>query len=133
MEISLPVYLICLGGMVVLTIGIAFRAFANWRRPGARTFGSLMLAMAAWAGFYMLEIVHPELQAKIIARKFLYLGMTMSPPLWLGFALRYTGISQWWSKPSRFSLLIIPGVSHFYWASQTKVTCSSGRPCRHPR
>ncbi|HRQ24044.1 MAG TPA: histidine kinase N-terminal 7TM domain-containing protein [Anaerolineales bacterium] len=113
MEISLPVYLICLGGMVVLTIGIALRAFANWRRPGARTFGSLMLAMAAWAGFYMLEIVHPELQVKIIARKFLYLGMTMSPPLWLGFALRYTGISQWWSKPSRFLLLIIPGLISF--------------------
>jgi diguanylate cyclase (GGDEF)-like protein/PAS domain S-box-containing protein len=114
MEISLPVYLICLGGMVVLTIGIAVRAFVNLHRPGARTLGFLMLSMAVWAGFYALEIMHPDPSAKITARKLLYLGMTMSPPLWLGFTLRYTGVSPWWSRSSRYYLLIIPGTIAFF-------------------
>jgi diguanylate cyclase (GGDEF)-like protein len=110
MEISLPVYLSCLGGMVVLTIGIAIRAFINWQRPGARTLGFLMLSMAAWAGFYALEIMHPFIEVKITARKLLYLGMQMSPALWLGFALRYTGVSAWWSQRGRVFLLAAPGM-----------------------
>lgn len=113
MELSLPVYLICLGSMVVLTIGIAAQAFLNWQRPGARTLGFLMLCMSIWAGFYMLEILHPELSVKITARKMLYLGMMLSPPLWLGFALRYTGISAWWSKRGHVILLTIPGFIAF--------------------
>jgi diguanylate cyclase (GGDEF)-like protein len=109
MEINTPVYLIILGCLVVLTSGIAIRALINWDEPGARTFGFLMLSMTVWAGFYLLEIIHPLLSAKILARKILYLGMCMSAPFWLGFALRYTGISAWWSKRGRVFLLAIPG------------------------
>lgn len=113
MELSLPLYLICLGSMVLVTIGIAIQAFRNWKRPGARTLGFLMLCMTIWAGFYVLEILHPALSVKIAARKTLFLGMLMSPPLWLGFALRYTGISPWWSKRGRIALLAVPGFIPF--------------------
>ena len=39
----------------------------------------------------------------------LYLGMTLSPPLWLGFALRYTGLGSDIIKHGRQFLLAIPG------------------------
>lgn len=113
MEFHTPIYLISLGCLVALTSGIAIRALINWHEPGARTLGFLMLSMAIWAGFYLLEIMYPSLPVKIAARKIMYLGMTMAPSLWLGFALRYTGIHTWWSKRGRTFLLTIPGLIAF--------------------
>jgi diguanylate cyclase (GGDEF)-like protein/PAS domain S-box-containing protein len=110
MEINTFVYLISLGCLVVLTFGLALRILIKWYKPGARTLGFLMLSMALWAGFYLLEIAHPSLPVKIFARKMLYLGMSMSAPLWLGFALRYTGISTWWSSHGRTFFLVLPGL-----------------------
>lgn len=43
----------------------------------------------------------------------LYLGMSLSPPFWLGFSLRYTGIKSWWTKKGRAWLLAIPGGAAF--------------------
>lgn len=113
MNLFVPAYLICLAVLVVVITGIAARTFISWRAPGARTLGFLMVAMAIWAGFYFLEIAHPDPLVKVTARKMLYLGMTLSPPLWLGFALRYTGIGKWWSKRGRVFLLTMPGVIAF--------------------
>jgi diguanylate cyclase (GGDEF)-like protein/PAS domain S-box-containing protein len=109
METSLSVYLVCLAFLVILLTSIGIRAFIHWQTPGAVTLGMLMVSMAIWAGFYLLEIVHPSLPIKIIALKILYFGMTLSPPFWLGFALLYTGIGTWWSKRTRVFLLAIPG------------------------
>ncbi len=97
-----------------MTSGIAFRVFLEWRRPGARTLGSLLLAMTIWAAFYFLEISIPFLPLKIAARKFLFLGMTLAAPLWLGFALRYTSLSGWWSQRGRILILAVPGVTAFF-------------------
>ncbi len=113
MLVNLLVYSICLGVLVLITTGIAFRIFLEWQRPGARTLGFLLLVMADWAAFYFLEIIAPSLPLKIASRKILYLGMTLSAPLWLGFALRYTSLSEWWSQHGRISILAIPGVVAF--------------------
>ncbi|RJP52319.1 MAG: diguanylate cyclase [Anaerolineaceae bacterium] len=113
MEISLPIYLVSLGCLVVVIVGIGIRSFIEWRRPGARTLGLLMLSMSVWAGFYMLEIMHPSLPVKIAARKILYLGMSLSPAFWLGFAIRYTGFGKLWSKRGRPFFFAIPGTVAF--------------------
>lgn len=72
-----------------------------------------MAAMAVWAGFYLLEIVHPALSVKIIARKMLYFGMAFAPPFWLAFALRYTGMVFWRSRRRHGFLLAAPGAIAF--------------------
>ena len=113
MPVNLLVYSVCLGVLVLITTGIAFRTFLEWHRPGARTLGFLLLAMTIWAGFYLLEISVSSLPLKIAFRKILYLGMTLSAPLWLGFALRYTSLSVWWSQRGRVSILAIPGIIVF--------------------
>ncbi|MFN8434271.1 MAG: diguanylate cyclase [Anaerolineales bacterium] len=109
MEPALAVYLACLALLVIVLLGIAIRAFSHWKTPGTRTLGALILTMVIWAAFYLLEVIHPSLEVKILARKILYLGMTMSPPFWLAFALRYTGLGLWWSQRGRVFLFAIPG------------------------
>jgi len=113
MEVGLSIYLVCLFVLIVMTTVFAIRAFAQWREPGSRTFGLLMLAMVVWAGFYMLEILTPSLPLKMTARKLLYLGMVLSPPLWLGFALRYINYSKWWLQKGRMFILTLPGILAF--------------------
>lgn len=109
MQSSLSAYLIFLAFLAVILTGIGIRAFLNWRIPGARTLGLLMTSMAIWTGFYLLEIMHPDLSVKIFARKVYYLGITFAPALWLGYSLRYTGLSLWWAKFGRSAGLAIPG------------------------
>lgn len=113
MLVSLSVYSVCLGFLTFLIAGIAYRTLLEWHRPGARTLGFLMLAMMIWAGFYLFEISLPTLPLKIASRKILYLGMTLFGPLWLGFALRYTGFSKWWIQRGHVSILTIPGIIAF--------------------
>ena len=114
MLIDLGLFSFYLGVLVLLTLGIAGGAFLNWERPGARTFGFLMLSMMIWAAFYLCEIIAPSLPLKILCRKIMYLGMGISPPLWLGFALRYTGLAPWWSKRGRVFLMTLPGLASFF-------------------
>ncbi|NWF64569.1 MAG: diguanylate cyclase [Chloroflexi bacterium] len=109
METYLSIYLISLFLLVSITAAISIHAFTHWQTPGARTLGLLMSSMTVWAGFYMLEILHPALGVKIAARKILYIGMALSPAFWLGFALRYTGWNTWWSQRGHVFLLAIPG------------------------
>jgi len=113
MLVSLPAFTVCLALLTVLTAGIAYRLLLEWRRAGAVTLGCLMLVMMIWSGFYLLEILLPTLPEKIIARKLVFLGMTLSGPLWLGFALRYTGSSKWWTEHGHVSILAIPGLIAF--------------------
>lgn len=135
MLINLMIYSVCLGVLVLITTGITFRLFMEWQRPGSRTLGFLLFAMTVWAAFYLLEIGVPSLPLKIIFRKILYLGMTLSAPLWLGFALRYTRFGGWWSQRGRIMILVIPGLiafllgltnesHHLIWASLQISTAS---------
>ncbi len=114
MDTSLTLYLFLLSTLIVITSGISIRVLRQWNVPGARTLGFLMLSMIIWAVFYLIEILHPDLAIKIWARKMLYLGMGLAPALWLGFALRYTGIHEWWSQRGRIFLLTIPAVLSFF-------------------
>lgn len=105
----ITIYLICLAVLTVGITGIGVRAFAQGYAPGARILGLLMASMAVWAGFYLFEILSPGLPGKILARKALYLGMTLSPVFWFWFALRYTGIGTGKIKRKHIILLAIPG------------------------
>lgn len=97
-----------------------------------------MMSMTIWSGFYFLEIVHPSVDVKVFARKILYCGMALAPAFWLGFALRYTGIGDWWVQRGRILLPCIPGgvaallgltneTHHLIWTSLT-ITHSNPAP-----
>ncbi len=109
MSIHILVYAILLALIVILTAGIAYRAFEEARKPGARTLGFLMVSMCGWAVLYLLEFISNNLELKILARKLLYIGMVTNAPLWLLFVLRYSGWVNWWLERGRGFLLVLPG------------------------
>src|SRR5689334_12205316 len=113
MSSSLVVYSICLLVLILLTIGIAYQAFFDLQKRSSRTLGILAFVMAFWGFFYLLELILPSYSLKLLSRKILYLGMTMSGPLWLAFALRYTGRLDWWIKRGRIATIFIPGILAF--------------------
>jgi diguanylate cyclase (GGDEF)-like protein/PAS domain S-box-containing protein len=113
MSDSLAVYSICLFLLILLTLGIAYQAFFDLQKRGSRTLGGLAFVMSLWGFFYLLELTLPSYSLKVLSRKILYLGMTMSGPLWLAFALRYTGRLDWWVKKGRMMILFIPGILAF--------------------
>jgi diguanylate cyclase (GGDEF)-like protein/PAS domain S-box-containing protein len=113
MNDSLAVYSIFLLLLILLTLGIAYRALFDLQKRGSRTLGILALVMAFWGFFYLLELTLPSYSLKVLSRKILYLGMTMSGALWLAFALRYTGRLDWWVKNGRMASLFIPGTIAF--------------------
>lgn len=126
---SLGLYVLTLGALTFVTTGIAFYTFTKLKeKPASRTFGFLMLSMAAWAFFYILELAAPTLPQKIWARKALHGGMTFAPALWLAFALRHTAAGEplargkrtlWLTAPSALAFLL--GLTndwhHLIWTS----------------
>lgn len=104
---ALPLFFVAL-----LNGGLAVYAFRRAARPGALTFGLLMAAMSQWSACYALELLAPSLAGKLLAAKLQYLGIAAIPPLWLAFALHFTGRAGWLNRGRRL-LLAAPGALTF--------------------
>jgi PAS domain S-box-containing protein len=88
-------------------------AVITWRRrpaPGAWFFSAFNYAIFLWACTWMLEIGAVDIPAKILWAKLEYVGILASTPLWLLFALAFTGKLQ--LNPIKWILLwTIPAIS----------------------
>jgi signal transduction histidine kinase len=83
-------------------------AYAWTRRQawGAKPLAYITAAMTIWALVYALEIMAVETAGKIWWAKIQYLGIALTPYLWLAFALEYAGRDlDWWRRPLRLFLL----------------------------
>lgn len=82
-----------------------------WRRrsvAGAATLALLMLAVAQWSFGYTMELVSPQLSAKIFWAKVEYVGIATLPLAWLAFALQYTNRGRWLSLRNVALLAVVP-------------------------
>ncbi|MCX7853697.1 MAG: diguanylate cyclase [Caldilineales bacterium] len=104
---ALPLLLIAL-----LLASLAGYAFRHRQQTGALTLGLLLLAMAEWSAGYAAELLVPTLSGKLLAAKAQYVGIASLPPLWLTFALRYTGYGAWLTNRRRV-LLAFPAAITF--------------------
>ncbi len=95
-----------------LLAGLAVHALRQHHRSGALTLGLLLLAMAVWSAGYAVELLVPTLNGKMLAAKAQYMGIVAIPPLWLAFALRYTGHGAWLTNRRRL-LLALPAAITF--------------------
>lgn len=109
MTIEVQVAVLLLWGSAALTGSIAYYAFRHLVRPGALTLVLLLTAMSGWSLLYAAELQSPSLAAKVHFAKLQYLAITTIPPLWLIFALQYTGRDDWLT-PLRRRLLFIPAI-----------------------
>ncbi|AZQ13776.1 histidine kinase N-terminal 7TM domain-containing protein [Halorubrum sp. PV6] len=78
------------------------------RTPTVRTFIALCAAGSLWAGTYAVQIAAPTLDAKIAAYGALHLGAAFVGPIWLAFALSYTGRSSYLTRTTVPALLAVP-------------------------
>jgi PAS domain S-box-containing protein len=88
---SATLYVPFLGLGTLLSLGLAAH---GWRRrglvPGGAAFCLFNLGVAAWTGFYVIEL-NATGPAAVFWANATYFGIVLVPASWLVFALRYTG------------------------------------------
>lgn len=100
---SVP-YALALFGVAAVTASFAVYAFRRSEQPGSQTLGWLLAVMSEWAVTYALEFLAPSLPGKVFAAKLQYIGISAIGPLWLVFALHYTGRAHWLTRRNRLLL-----------------------------
>jgi PAS domain S-box-containing protein len=78
--------------------------------PWIDTGTAMLLAGAAWASAYGLELSSTGLQAKILWSKVQYLGVAIIPSVWLAFVLHYTGQDRRVLRLSYIALGALSGI-----------------------
>jgi PAS domain S-box-containing protein len=89
-------------------------AFGAWRRrplAGTAVFALLMLAVAKWSLTYALSLMSTTLPLALFWDRAVYLGTVAIGPVWLVFALQYTGRERWLRHRNIALLAIIPLVT----------------------
>ena len=93
----------------LLSLGIALfswqrRLAGRWAYP----FTLVAFAAAWWCFFYILELVAPLYERKVVWAKIQYIAIVVIPVLWFLFSMSYTGRPKWLNRPRILSLLLIP-------------------------
>jgi PAS domain S-box-containing protein len=97
-----------LGLAAPVLIGLGVYAWRRRAALGTASFGLLMFAIAGWSLTYALEILGPDLAAKMWWIRLEYPFIVSTPALWLIFALQYTGQRRWLSRRNIILLSVIP-------------------------
>ncbi|MBN1284642.1 MAG: PAS domain S-box protein [Anaerolineae bacterium] len=95
--------------LVAAVISVTLALYV-WRRrtgPGATPFVLFMLAIAEWSLAGVFVLLSVDLSAKLFWANVQYLGAVVVPPLWLLFALQYTGQQDKWFIARYPALLLI--------------------------
>ncbi len=96
-------------GAIALTLAL----FA-WRRrpaPGAGLLALLMLAVAEWTGFYILELASRDASRALLWARMGYLGVVTVPATWLALVLRHTGYEHWLARRRWLLLTVEPALT----------------------
>jgi diguanylate cyclase (GGDEF)-like protein/PAS domain S-box-containing protein len=112
--ITLYLILVAAGGLSLL---LGLRA---WRRnvAGAPMFAGVMFVAAAWALVYLLLLLAPDLQTKLIWYRVEWVAYVLLPTMWLVFALQFSGIEL--GRSVLAWLLVIPiGFLALAWTNDT--------------
>jgi signal transduction histidine kinase len=86
-------------------------AWQRRRAPGAAPLAVLSLAVAVYAVGYSLEIAAPTLGEKVFWAKVQYLGISITPTLWLAVALQYAHGNRWFTQRNLILLSVMPTVT----------------------
>ena len=106
---SLP-YALALLATTFLTSNLALYSFG--RRGESRpvqTFAGLLTAVSWFCAAAALEVMAPNVEGKVLAAQFKFIGLAALGPLWLAFALRYTRREHVLTWRNRL-LMLLPGV-----------------------
>ena len=96
--------------LIAVAVSLAMAVYA-WRRrvtPGAAIFAIFMLAVAELVFGHALQIAGANQDTKTLWAKVAYLGLVTAPPLWLMFAISFSGRAHWLTLDNILRLLIMP-------------------------
>jgi PAS domain S-box-containing protein len=126
--------------LVILTIAAvisAAMAAYTWRHrqtAGAKPFSLLMFVLFEWGFAYLLQVSSTNIVEQVFWSKIAFLGVVITPVIWLVFALEYTGRQFWLTRFRLVGLLIIPVFTtvviwtndshHWFWANQQPIIVS---------
>ncbi len=82
-----------------------------WRRRGyvgAAILAVLMWTLALWAVAHALESGARGAETRDVLSGIEHVALLVASPLWLAFALRYTGRGQWLTTPSVAFVALLP-------------------------
>ncbi len=113
--ILLPTHLL-ISSLIAASIGIY-----AWRRrlaQGSVAFGFVMLSLAGWCFFYLLELMGSSLTAQIFWLKVKYVPIVIAPASLLVFALDFTRQSRWITRRNLLLLALAPVMTlGFIWTN----------------
>lgn len=106
-----PPYLLLL--LVGTGLALALAALVWWQypAPGSKPFALLMVALALWQGFRVLEGAATITADKVFWAKLEYLGIAAAPLLWLLFAWAYSGRLRPFSRRVLVLLWLLPALT----------------------
>jgi PAS domain S-box-containing protein len=104
-------YSLVLGLAAALQLVLALAVWRRRARPGAGPFAGLLLAAGEWAALAALEHASVSPARKILCARLEYLGIMSVAPLWLTFALAYTGRGGWLTRARLALLAVVPVVT----------------------
>ncbi|NTU77905.1 MAG: hypothetical protein HGA45_00640 [Chloroflexales bacterium] len=109
-RLSAALYTLPLICSAMLAAGIAAWALYH-RTRGSYSFAAMMGAISWWLCAYALELTSAQLSDALIWGKLQYLSIVAIPPLWLLFAVRYSGYERRLSPLARFGLAVFPALT----------------------
>lgn len=78
-----------------MSVVLSYHAYRRRSVPGALLLALLLVAMAVWASAYAGELWTADLTEKVFWARLEYAAALAVPPLWVAFALDYTGRRRW--------------------------------------
>ena len=123
---------------VVLALSIVVVVWRRRPQPGAAPFALMMLAAGAWAFFALLEHTAVDAAAKVRYAALEYPGIMAVAPLWLVYALDYTGHADRLRRRHLVALAVMPVLTvalvwtndlhHLIWPTITPSSPEPGAP-----
>ncbi len=122
MNWQFPFFLIALGISISLSLLLSLVAWQRRSTAGGRTLFALSIALTIWTITYLIELILPVMQAKILASKLGYFGIASTPVWFLTLTLqicqqeRRLARSRWavWIIPAITILLALTNDLHFW-------------------
>ncbi len=107
---SLNFIMVCLGISMILSITLVIRVWGQRQDSGhsATLIAALMTAVFWWTLWYVLELITPNAEFKLLFNKVKFVGIVFVPVIWMLFSLQYTGRTQWLSSQRIALLSIVP-------------------------
>ncbi|HSO26706.1 MAG TPA: histidine kinase N-terminal 7TM domain-containing protein, partial [Anaerolineales bacterium] len=92
----------------LISLNVLLLALRRRHAPGAREMAIFSFALALWAGIYALHWLNFWQPRPLFWLDLTYLGVVLTPPAFLAFAIAYTDHSQLISRRLILALAVMP-------------------------